>query len=145
MMFALTWRCDGSEGIRWYLRGIRDDGSFYGEVRFQSADQSRCIATWVTGQLSPDECQRLAELAAIIQRQPPPGEPGPYFAALFERLSPTNAGDVRRMFEYHWGDEANSEPARAFVELAGLIERHLTPFYAKISAQTVAPDFGDNR
>src|SRR5437667_5884928 len=109
MMLALTWRCDGSEGIKWYLRGIRDDGSFYGEVRFQSPDPSRRIATSVTGQLSPAECKRMAELAAVIRQQPPPAEPGPHFAALFERLSPTNAGDVQRLFEYRRGDEAHSE------------------------------------
>lgn len=129
-MFALTWRCDGSEGIVWYLRGIRADGSFYGEVRFQSSHESRRRATSVTGQLSPRECERMAELAEVIRQQPAPAEPGPHFAALFERLSTTNAGDVRRLFEYHEGDEASSEPARAFVELVGIIEQHLLPFYA---------------
>jgi hypothetical protein len=142
MMFALTWRCDGSEGIKWYLRGIQDDGSFYGEVRFHSADQSRRIATSVSGQLSPAECKRMAELAVVIRQQPPPAEPGPHFAALFERLSPTNAGDVRRLFEYRRGDEAHSESARSFVELASLVERHLVPFYAKIAEPEVAPDCG---
>jgi hypothetical protein len=141
-MFALTWRCDGSEGIKWYLRGIRGDGSFYGEVWFHSADPKRRIATSVSGQLSSAECKRMAEVAAVICQQPPPAEPGPHFAALFERLSPTNAGDVRRLFEYRRGDEAQSEPARAFVELAGLVERHLAPFYPKIAEQGVPPDCG---
>jgi hypothetical protein len=130
--FALTWRCDGSEGIKWYLRGIRDDGSFYGEIRFQTADPSRRIATSVDGRLSTAECQRMTELAAVIQQQPAPATPEPHFAALFERLSPTNAGDVRRLFEYRQGDEAWSEPARAFLELVGIIEQHLSPFVARI-------------
>jgi hypothetical protein len=133
IMLALMWRCDGSEGIKWYLRGILGGGSFYGEVWFQSADHSRRAATSVSGHLSPAECKRLADLVTVIRRQPPPAEPGPHFAALFERLSPTNAGEVRRLFEYHRGDEINSEPARAFVELAGLVERHLVPFYAKLT------------
>src|SRR5262245_60477925 len=132
-MFALTWRCDGSEGIKWYLRGLRADGSFYGEIRFLSEDARRRKAAWVSGQLSPPECARLAELAAVIRGQPPPAEPGPHFAALFERLSPANAGDVRRLFEYHLGDEAHSAPARAFLQLVALVECHLLPFYAKIA------------
>lgn len=132
-MFALAWRCDGSEGIKWYLRGIEAGGSFYGEVRFQSPHERSRRATGVTGQLSPPECGRMAELAAIIRQQPAPAEPGPHFAALFKRLSATNAGDVQRLFEYHQGDEAWSEPARAFVELVGMIDRHLSPFYAKIT------------
>jgi hypothetical protein len=132
-MFTLTWRCDGSEGIKWYLRGIRADGTFYGEILFQSPDEHRRKAAFVSGQLRPADCTRLADLVEVIRRQPPPEEPGPHFAALFERLSPTNAGDVRRLFEYRRGDEAHSGPARAFVELAGLVERYLSPFYAQIA------------
>jgi hypothetical protein len=138
-MFALTWRCDGSEGIKWFLRGIFADGSFYGEVRFQSVDQGRRKASTVFGQLSQAECEQMAELVAIIRQQPPPAEPSSHFAALFERLSATKAGEVRRLFEYHQGDEAFSEPARAFVELTSLIERHLAPFYAMV-AEPVAPE-----
>jgi hypothetical protein len=140
MMYALTWRCDGSEGIKWHLRGIRDDGSFYGEVRFVSAEPTRRMATLVSGQLSPAECTRLDELATLVRQQPPPVAPGPHFAALFERLSPTNAGDVKRLFEYKRGDEADSGPARAFIELASLLEKHLIPFYARLAEQRVPPE-----
>jgi hypothetical protein len=132
-MFAFTWRCDGSEGLKWYLRGIRADGSFYGEVQFQSDDAGRRKAVWVSGQLSPQECERVAELAAVIRRQKPPAEQAPHFAALFERLSPAEAGDVRRLFEYSRGDEVHSKAARAFVELAGLVERHVSPSYSTIA------------
>ena len=105
MMFGLKWRCDGSEGIKWYVRAIRAHGSFYGEVRFQSAEQNRRIATSVSGQLPPTECSRMAELGACLAGQPAPVEPGPHFAALFERLSPTDGGDVRLLLLYHQGDE----------------------------------------
>ena len=138
MMFGLKWRCDGSEGIKWYVRAIRAHGSFYGEVRFQSAEQNRRIATSVSGQLSPTECGRMAELGACLAGKPAPVEPGPHFAALFERLSPTDGGDVRLLLLYHQGDETHSDPARAFVELAALIERQLAPFYAKLAEHGVA-------
>lgn len=131
-MFALTWRCDGSEGIKWYLRGIRDDGSFYGEVRFQSQDEHRRKAVSVSGQLAAAECDRMRELVRIIRQLPPPVEPGPHFAALFE-WGPRGLGDARRLFEYRWRDEDHSESARAFVEMAGLIERHLSSFYEQIA------------
>jgi len=84
----------------------------------------------------------MVDFVSVIRQQPPPVDPGPHFGALFERLPPTYAGEVRRLFEYHCGDEANSESARAFVALACLVERHLMPFYGKLAEQDVAPDCG---
>jgi len=123
-MYALTWRCDGSEGIKWCIRGIRDDGSFYGEVRFQSEQPQRRWATSVSGQLSPAKRERLAELLKVIRVVPPPDEPGSHFGALFERLFPANVGAVRRLFEYRRGDEEVSLPAQAFIDVVRLFERH---------------------
>jgi hypothetical protein len=132
-VFALTWCCDGSEGIKWTLRGIRDDGSFYGEIRFQSRDADRRRASFAHGRLSTAEVSRMTELIARIREATPPATPGPHFGAFFERLSAGNAGDIRRLFEYHRGDEAHSESARAFMELIELLERHLVPFYWRIA------------
>jgi hypothetical protein len=123
-MFALSWRCDGSEGIKWYIRGIREDGSFYGEVRFQSELSQRRWSASVSGQLSPAERERLVELLKLIREAPPPEELGSHFGALFERWPSANAGAVRRLFEYHRGDEESSLHAQAFVELVGLFEQH---------------------
>jgi hypothetical protein len=127
-MLALNWRCDGSDGIEWRLRGLDVDGAFYGEILCRA----RPRAATVSGQLSPPEAERMAELVAVIRRQRPPAAPGPHFAALFDRSQSTLA-DARRLFEYRLGDETQSEAARAFVELARLIERHLLPHYAKIA------------
>ncbi len=131
-MLALTWRCDGTEGIKWFLRGIGESGDFYGEIRFVSADKARRKATTVSGRLSLPEVKRMAELVAIIKREPPPASAVLHFAALFERQgdSLTNA---QLLFEYRQGDEIHSESARSFMELAGLVEPHLSPFYAKVA------------
>jgi hypothetical protein len=123
----------GSEGIAWCLRGIRNDGTFYGEIRFQSGEEKRCKATFVSGRLTPAECERIAALVGIIRQEPPPAEPPPRFAAFWEWLSPTDACDVRPLVWYRHSDEATSEAARAFLELAGLVERHLRPFYRNIA------------
>jgi hypothetical protein len=134
-MLAFIWRQDGSEGIAWYLRSIGDDGKFYGEVRFQSEDEKRCKAVFVAGQLTPAECARVAALVGVIRQETPPREPPPRFAALGERLAPSNAGDVRPLLWYRHGDEAGAEAARAFLELAGLVERHLRPFYPQFAGK----------
>jgi hypothetical protein len=131
-MLALNWRCDGSAGIVWRLRGIDEDGRFYGEIRRESGDERRRKMATVSGRLSPAEAERVAQLVAVIRRQVAPASPSAHFAALFER-SRTNLSDARRLFEYHLGDEGHSEAARAFVELAGLVERHLSPQYAKVA------------
>lgn len=132
-VFALTWRCDGSEGIHWHILGIREDGRFYGDIRNYSSDPTLRRGTAVSGQLSHDECKRLIALVQIINNTPPPVEAGSHFAALFERLLPNqDVGVAQRLFEYHLGDEEWSESAQAFVELAGLVEKHLSPFYEKL-------------
>jgi hypothetical protein len=130
-MYALTWRCDGSEGIKWFLRGLLEDGSFYGEIRFQSPVAERRRASWVSGRMSPTEAAAMAALIGRIRRAAPPSGAGPRFAAFFERVP--GASDARRLFEYHRGDEDHSDPALAFVELVGLLERHLEPFARRIA------------
>ena len=130
-VFALTWRCDGSKGIKWMIRGIRSDGFFYVDILFQ-ADPERRKAATVEGQLKSEECKWMLELIAVISIRPHVQNPEPHFGALFQRRSPSNAGDVIRLFEYRLGEEVDSEPARAFVELIGLFEEHLRPFYVKI-------------
>lgn len=112
----------------WCLRGILDDGSFYGEVRFESSDPSRRRVVKVSGYLSPEDCERMAGLIATILERLPPAESGPHFGALFERLPPPNYGEIRLLYEYRAGEEARSPRARAFVELARLLERNFSPF-----------------
>jgi hypothetical protein len=139
-MYALLWRQDGSEGSAWYLRGIREDGSFYGEVRHQSADGGRNVAAGVEGRLSPGEAARLWQLVEVIRRAPPSPPGRGHFAALVERLDPTDFGRTGLRFTYRLGDEAGSEAARALLELVALVEPHLSPFYARLDAAGAGPD-----
>ncbi|HEY1191184.1 MAG TPA: hypothetical protein VGE74_26350 [Gemmata sp.] len=136
-MLALYWRCDGSDGIIWRLRGIDSGGAFYGEAYYNSDNDSNQVA-FVSGRLAPAEAEQMAELVAIVRRAPP-APPGPCFATLFER-PPTTLAGARVLYEYRLGDEARSEAARAFVELASLIERHLDPQYARSAEPSAAPD-----
>ena len=130
-MFALTWRCDGSEGIKWFLRGIRIDGSFYGEIRYQSVDVARRKATCVNGSLTAPECLQFAKLVKTIRHAVPPVQPGPHFGALFE-WGPQGLSDPQRLYEYRIGDETHSASARAFVTLVGLLKPSMRSFYPKI-------------
>ena len=90
-MYALTWRCDGSEGIKWFLRGIGDDGSFYGEIRFQSPHAGRRKASTVAGRLSAAEATLLGELIRRIRvrlrRRRPGRTSAPYRAPFRQPLA----------------------------------------------------------
>ena len=133
-ILTILWRRDGSEGIAWHIRGLREDGFFYGEIRFQSTDENKCIGIFIEGQLAPAECQQMAELMDVIRRSPTLSQPNSCFAVMYERLSPTDVVNVLLWLEYRQVDEHQSESAKAFIELAGLLERHLKPLY-----NTIAP------
>jgi hypothetical protein len=139
-MYAILWRQDGSEGYAWYIRGIRGNGSFYGEVRYQSADESRCLAVGVAGGLTPRDRARLGELIEVIRRAPPRPSQRGHFALLLERLDPADFGKIGLQFTYRLGDEAESAPARAFLEVVGLVEPYLAPFYARLAEPGAAAD-----
>ena len=138
-MLVVLWRQDGSEGFAWYVRGIREDGSFYGEVRHQSPRAARSTSADVSGRLTPEQCARVRELVGII-RQASPRRLPTRFAALVERLDPADFGKIGLQFEYRLGDEAASPPARAFLELARILEQHLSPHYARLAEPGAAPD-----
>ena len=133
-MFAILWGQDGSEGIAWYLRGKREAGTFYGEVRYQSSNERRCKAVNVSGQLTAGKCMRLAALVDVIRQAPMRVESQQHFTVLLERLDPTNFGTIGLQFNYCLGDESASPTACAFLELIGLVELHLSPYCAKLSA-----------
>lgn len=135
-ILTILWRRDGSEGIAWHIRGLREDGFFYGEIRFQSIDESKCICTFVEGQLAPAECQRMAELVDVIRSLPTLSQPNSCFAVMYERLPPTGVVNVLHWLEYHQSDEHQTESAKAFVELVELLERHLKTFYDTIIADS---------
>ena len=128
----LALNLGAQEGIRWHLRAIRADGSYYGEIRFNSPDPHLRIATSVSGEISQTDCERLDELVREIQHEIQPTSSEPQFARLFERLSATDLNQLRTLLVYHRGDEENWKAATAFVELAQIIERYLQKDYARI-------------
>ena len=75
----------------------------------------------------------MAELVDVLRQPPSRAIAGPHFAAIFERMSAIDAGDARLLYEYEKGSEIWSERSRAFVELAEIVERHLTPCYVTIA------------
>ena len=127
MILALLLRRDGSEGFGWHLRGLFEDGRYYGEVLLKSRDPNGGAAISVSGRLSPEECVRMKDAVTSFRLDDAAVPPIPHFAALFVRSASQGLGESRRVLCYNPGDEVRSEPARALLKLIGLLEPHLAP------------------
>jgi hypothetical protein len=124
--FALLWRRDGSNGVKWNLRGLRPDGSFYGSIH----EMPRRKATSVDGALEATDSVRCQEILRQLGTRPAT-PPGPCFALLARWES--SPSDAEIILKYDVGDERTSEDARAFLELTALLEKEISKAYARLA------------
>jgi hypothetical protein len=118
--FALLWSPWDAHGTRGYLRGIRPDGSYYGEVLWLEQDPDRRQLVNVHGQIGDDvwpRCQHILEQIGLG----PAIEPSPSWIARLARWR-TSLSDAEIVAGYAPGDEVKLEPARLFLELLTLLE-----------------------
>jgi len=127
--YALVWRRDGSEGIRWHIRSLGPEG-FYGEVGYNSADPHGGRVTGVRGRLSVADSERVAEIIAELSTAGPT-EPGPSFAILGRYTE--SLGQSTILFKYDRGAEEGCHLARRFLELHSIIGAYLGEAYAQIA------------
>jgi hypothetical protein len=129
--FALSWRRDSSEGVSWFIRGIKPDASFYGEILFHSKDPAKRKATFVQDSIPQSDwprCQRFLETFASQSAI----EPRQCFASLW-RWSGTSMSNGVLVYQYNLGDERDSEAARQFRELTDILEKRLSDKYDAIA------------
>lgn len=127
-MYRLIWRGDGSERIRWWLRGIKEDGSFYGDLLLISPDPSRCCGTSVDGVIPPADWRRCREILHELSSSDPL-PPGPCLALLAE----AGADDRDRIiFQYDLGDEHRSPKAALFLDLIAMLEKQVSKVYGRL-------------
>ena len=56
--YSIRW--NDLQGMGFWLRGIKPDGSFYGELEYAYGDPARCAGTFVEGHITAEdwtECQ----------------------------------------------------------------------------------------
>ena len=133
----LKWRNGASPEIRWFLRGVVDDGSFYGELfsawestRIIDGSPAKGIGKAIEGMLSPADCSRFMELVAGIGS--PGAEPKDGWTGMLAE-GPINAPVVR--FYYVPGAEKSSSEAGRFLAVVNLIEEYMRPYYADLRVQ----------
>ncbi len=132
-IYALRWRTDNPEGFRWCLRGLRNDGTFYGELRLHGANGQCIVGTSVEGQLTPEETRRMIAALDIITCDTPPKAHEAALGVLFLRKSPIDVGDVDRVFEYRGKGDTHSDATQAFLSIVNLIEPHLATYCQMLS------------
>jgi hypothetical protein len=130
-MYRLIWRRDGSEGIKWWLRGIKEDGSFYGDLFLISSDPSRCCGTSVDGVIPQEDWRRCREILHELSSSDPL-PPGPCFALLAEAGAD---GRDRILFQYHVGDEHRSRRAALFFDLIATLEDQVSKAYGRLGCR----------
>jgi len=131
--YILKWYDGESPRFQCFLRGVREDGSFYGEVTAFPA-VSQCIdgihgsAANVDGVLSPADSLRFKELVAGIEvaRQ---GVTDNWTGLLAE--GPIS--NPRIIFRYMLDDDEQSPESQAFLTITRLFEPYLRPSYPKVT------------
>lgn len=123
--FALLWHPKEENGIHWYIRGIRPDGSFYGEARSPRA------GIFVEGQIPPDDWARCTAILDQIASGPPI-EPVSQWTARIGRWR-KSLSDCEIVRGYRHGDETETEEGALFFELKGLLEKQVSKFYPSIA------------
>jgi hypothetical protein len=133
--YILKWRHGISPEIRWFLRGIRGDGSFYGEVLSTSDLLSDVDAQPISGKgvnidgrLSTTDNLRFRELAASF-RNYRFNTPNGWTGLLAEGLvsAPT-------MLYYHASDDrVESDEAVRFMQIVRLFEPYVRAHYSEVT------------
>ena len=121
MKISIQWY--NSQGMGFWLRGIKPDGSFYGELIYAYADPERRVGTTVEGRIPADDwstCQDLVRQSSSPDRPAKQKWVG-QLATWSESISSTD-----NLFQNETGDEENSTTAKALLELKATVEKHLS-------------------
>ena len=111
------------QGMGFWLRGVRPDGSYYGELEYAYDDPLRRAATTVVGRI-PDadwaKCQALLE-----QFTKPISAKRQHWVGQLASWTTQFATPVI-LFQYKPGDENDSQAAKAFLEIRAIVESSLS-------------------
>ena len=135
---VIRWHESDLHRYHWFIRGLRSDGSYYGEVRStfdkpRDSDGLSGIARSVEGKLSTDDIKRVLDLAARIREQPSPDTDLPVVGVLADGP----VGDPTVLYRH--SDSAASEFAMYFVEIIAILRPHLAYHYPSLGQSLSYP------
>ncbi|MCK5173507.1 MAG: hypothetical protein KAR47_08950 [Planctomycetes bacterium] len=143
--YSVLWRNGGpkeSEKIAWHIRRIKTDGSFYGEIRFDSPNPDKRLWAIVEGVIpDKDLCRCLEILDGFsvlpiddVSREPTNGTSGVHYGVL-RRWGKYSESVLDCPVLYNLGDENNSDKARLFIELIEIMEKEISKSHHKIGQE----------
>jgi hypothetical protein len=116
----IVWRDqNGGERCRWDIRGLREDGAFYGCAKFYGEMRNANLH----GSLSPQDNAEAWRLATGILEQSPNDKEGEAeeSTAWDGMLAKGSYSAPTAIYRYHRGDEQHSSSADDFTALTTLL------------------------
>lgn len=131
---VLRWQEETTPQITWYLRGIRPDGSYYGEIRSQfnsprTSDDAHGIIRNVEGQIASSDADAVFALAAILRESREDGDASECRGVLAD--GPINQPTI--LFRFSEADR-DSENSGLFLDIVRIVRPCLAPLYSSLSA-----------
>jgi hypothetical protein len=121
--YGLKWRYGSDPRYQWFLRGIRADGTFYGEITCFLSRGGRQVN--VKGQLSEGDLARFLKMVEQIRDAGYIPSPGPWTGLLAEGP----VGAPRIIYHYRATEEA---AAGCFMALVEILKPYMEKFYAAV-------------
>lgn len=131
-VYVLRYRCDGTTGFRWTLRGQRADGSFYGEMQLHPSGSAPAVACCVQGQIPSDRLDEFRTHLQVIDCDCGAQLMQPHFAVMFLRKTGATGPEFVRLLNYRRGDELHCARAAAVVQMIKLVQQQLRPFQRQL-------------
>jgi len=120
--YVLKWYRRGDRRCSWFIRGIRPDRSFYGEVTIFIGGGGRQVNA--AGSLSESDYTRLLALVEEIEEHLIEDGPAPWEGLLAQ--GPVD--NPRIIYRYRKGAEQSTEAGRRFLEVVNLMAPYLRQF-----------------
>ena len=119
--FSIQWY--DSKGMGFWLRGVKHDGSYYGELEYAYGDPSRAAGTAIVGEIADADWARLQPLLARFTT-PVPTKREHWVGQLASWTDNFVTPEI--LFQYELGDELTSDIARTFLEIRAIVAECLS-------------------
>jgi hypothetical protein len=121
--YVLKWYRRGDHRCSWFIRGIKPDRSFYGEVTVFIAGGGKQVNA--AGSLSESDYAEVLMLIEQIKKHPITDDPDASWDGL---LAEGPVDNPRIIFRYRDSDHRSSEAGQRFMELLDLMAPYLRQF-----------------
>lgn len=141
---VLRWCAGTNPKIVWFFRGIRPDGTYYGEVRShfdrpRPKDRTSGIIRTVNGTLSLHDTEELYRLAAELRSHASDDRDNHCRGIIADGP----IGNPTILFRYN-DDASDTELGKCFLALTGILDPYFTPLYSSLQENSQIDD-GPNK